>query len=940
MKSKVIDFFKSIGDFPFMWLCSITLIASFFIFEDWWVNRINIIWVYPIASHIKDGASWLSIIYLFIIVIYYFCDARKSETINKNRCTVVLICTFIYVLCRYSDNWNYTLFFYNPYFACSDLVVYLSLICEIVQCVFIVCRNKSKENVLPELEIEKTHGVADTYNRHCLCESTYNTLRTSFYEESSFTLSITGTWGSGKTTFITKLKDMYDKDNTVKSVINFEPWKNDTSESIIRCFFTLLRNELRIYIPNISSTFDEYIELLLDKETERLFKTICRFFYYLSHRKSNPYDLICNKLAKTKHKTVIFIDDIDRLNVEEIKEVLRLIRNTANFPFVQFIVAYDKRYVCSALSNCGISNSDLYLEKFFNVDIALPKSENRIICEELYTRFKKTIAEIWNIKQDDLRIKNIIYYAPERPTNSIIENYLAPQILNTIRDVIRFHNSFYILAKAYKNEKNENEIEFQNLFFLELLRYRYDNVYTILANNPFGLLLLQNNIFALKEDYIETINKLFSYKKLDIDIIKNILIYLFKPNDNKINGVYNLRSYNKYFMYRLDDKILTISELLALADKKEDDAIKMAEDLYKKKYLLEFENQLNEILILFFSPNENPINKSNLIDCTKIYSLLSKIVKSNIKEIRRQASNAMIESLKIFNFADKEQLSLLLNIFNLVDFNYFGHLQSRIVNFLLRTILIKKELSNKFGHEIGDNEYHLVYNFLMNTTHPELISSGICSFIEDVNIGAIDNAKILIETSVLSDILLSYFENEQDKLSDRGFSLFYNCIEKIEPVTKYIHLRKEALKIMRGVIWDNPTKYLRKFICSGVSTNPEINTLHPESFYEDIFCGIGGFEKFLKNCDIKSEYVIRVKNFWELYKNNGYNPIRFSNQGDVKEKINNNFKTEIALLNQLKEIMKYLEVNGHLTNKLKSLLEKNTLQIELKDKIYEKLNRI
>ena len=324
----------------------------------------------------------------------------------------------------------------------------------------------------------------------------------------------------------------------------------------------------------------------------------------------------------------------------------------------------------------------------------------------------------------------------------------------------------------------------------------------------------------------------------------------------------------------------------------------------------------------------------------KIYSLLSKIVMSNIKEIRRQASNAMIGSLKIFNFADKEQLSLLLNIFNLVDFNYFGHLQSRIVNFLLRTILIKNELSNKFGHEIGDNEYHLVYNFLMNTTHPELISSGICSFIEDVNIGAIDNAKILIETSVLSDILLSYFENEQDKLSDRGFSLFYNCIEKIEPVTKYIHLRKEALKIMRGVIWDNPTKYLRKFICSGVSTNPEINTLHPESFYEDIFCGIGGFEKFLKNCDIKSEYVIRVKNFWELYKNNGYNPIRFSNQGDVKEKINNNFKTEIALLNQLKEIMKYLEVNGHLTNKLKSLLEKNTLQIELKDKIYEKLNRI
>lgn len=202
----------------------------------------------------------------------------------------------------------------------------------------------------------------------------------------------------------------------------------------------------------------------------------------------------------------------------------------------------------------------------------------------------------------------------------------------------------------------------------------------------------------------------------------------------------------------------------------------------------------------------------------------------------------------------------------------------------MRTILIKNELSNKFGHEIGDNEYHLVYNFLMNTTHPELIGSGIYSFIKDINIGVIDNKEIFIETSVLSDILLKYFENEQDKLSDRGFSLFYNCIEKIEPFTMRVHLKKEALNIMKSVVINNPTRYFKKFIRTGLSTNSEINTVFPEPFYADIFCGIDEFEKFLKNCDIKSEYVIRVKNFWELYKNNGYNPIRFSNQGDVKRK--------------------------------------------------------
>lgn len=221
---------------------------------------------------------------------------------------------------------------------------------------------KPAKNIKPELEIEKTNNVTDSYKRRAVCESAYKTLESCFYKEGSFTFSITGIWGSGKTTFINILKEQYSRNNSAKSIIIFEPWKSDTSDSIVKGFFAMLRDELSNYIPNISSTIDQYVELLLDEESGKPLKIIGKSLHSIFNEDKNPYELIKEILERTKHKTVVFIDDIDRLNAVEIKEVLRLIRNTANFPYIQFIVAYDKNYVCETLKNNGINTPDRYLE--------------------------------------------------------------------------------------------------------------------------------------------------------------------------------------------------------------------------------------------------------------------------------------------------------------------------------------------------------------------------------------------------------------------------------------------------------------------------------------------------------------------------------------------------------------------------------------------------
>lgn len=754
-----------------------------------------------------------------------------------------------------------------------------------------------------------------------------------FYKEGSFTFSITGIWGSGKTTFINILKEQYRRNNSVKSVIIFEPWKSDTSDSIVKGFFAMLRDELRNYIPNISSTIDQYVELLLDEESGKPLKIIGKSLHGIFNEDKNPYELIKEILERTKHKTVVFIDDIDRLNAAEIKEVLRLIRNTANFPYIQFIVAYDKNYVCEILKNNGINTPDRYLEKFFNVEMSLPRSEERVLCNELLTRIQETVHAIWGLKKEDTKITNMVYYRPDNPINSIIDNNLVTQVLHTIRDVIRFHNSFYLLAKAYKDQSAEKEVCFQDLFFLELLRYRYLDIYTVLCNRPLLLLQLSDYVFSLDKDYKKTLQEYLD--NAHVEIVSDILEYLFRSDRDKANAIYSLRNYYKYFMYRLDEKILTVDEFISLAEKTDEEMTKSANQLYIRKYGLEFENEIGILLAQIYKNN----GEDRTFGYTDIYNLLEKLAKSTVRGLKDEIYNAIIPHLQQLRSIDNRHFKALLHLYNVVDFNSKTIKYFDILNFLM-AILVKKNLAVRLPHPIGQEEHDIVYDFLSNTTHPAIISSALSSFKEAIENG--DKAIIddlLIDLSVLSDIQLKHFENEQNKFSEDGFTLFYNCQSKTDPKTHRVYLRQEALDLMKHEIQNNPQGYFSMFIRKGETSNPEFNTVSPEPFCITIFGSYGKFEEFLKKCKNDNQYTIRVKNFWELYKNNDYRPIEFDGQGNVQEKIDNCFINEIKLLYQLQYIKKYLNRGGKVNDKLKRLFDKSELYITLRGDIYEMMNK-
>ena len=97
-----------------------------------------------------------------------------------------------------------------------------------------------------------------------------------------------------------------------------------------------------------------------------------------SKSSSVRYEKIYEILKESKLKILVFIDDIDRLSKEEILEVFRLVRNTADFPYLQFFITYDREYVIKTID---VPNHDKYLQKIFNLEISLPVFDRNVIRE-------------------------------------------------------------------------------------------------------------------------------------------------------------------------------------------------------------------------------------------------------------------------------------------------------------------------------------------------------------------------------------------------------------------------------------------------------------------------------------------------------------------------------------------------------------------------------
>ena len=357
--------------------------------------------------------------------------------------------------------------------------------------------------------------------------------------KNAFAIGINGKWGIGKTSFIDLIKRNTSTDKNVIEV-NFNAWNSQDSSAIVTDFFNLMVEEITPFHDSLPQTFSKYSSQLLELDNGS--NSSIGVFLNLFKKDSSLVNLqneIDNSLKEIGKKIIVFIDDVDRLNKKEIQEVVKLIRNTANFRNTFFVVAYDRNYVLNALKALNNFNINSYLEKIFQLEINLPSFENNKLRNELVNKLRNHFpVEMHN------ELERTILTTPTTGDATYLQEWLT-----TPRDVTRLAN-----ALTLNMNKLLGEVHFPDFLRLELLRLKYPFVYEQLHLNKDQFIEISKNNSRHFQPYI--LKKVEGASSSNLNHMKQL------KDGNPSTEIRKYLKENKTSLHLKNEDIIKIEEFL------------------------------------------------------------------------------------------------------------------------------------------------------------------------------------------------------------------------------------------------------------------------------------------------------------------------------------------------------------------------------------------
>ena len=213
-------------------------------------------------------------------------------------------------------------------------------------------------------------------------------------DKASFVIGIEGEWGEGKSSFIKLLQDalLAEKDEAKRpTIVDFNPWWFEGSDQLLRHFFDELLGQIDWTRGDGEKLFASFSNLaafagrvgkLMQLAPEPMLQTAGKVAEgvgqaFGSGSKPESFRKLREDAAATlsalSFKTIVFIDDLDRLPAREIVELFRVIKAVADLPNIVYVIAYDRAIVASALDEVHKDRGEAYLEKIVQLPYRLPK---------------------------------------------------------------------------------------------------------------------------------------------------------------------------------------------------------------------------------------------------------------------------------------------------------------------------------------------------------------------------------------------------------------------------------------------------------------------------------------------------------------------------------------------------------------------------------------
>lgn len=687
----------------------------------------------------------------------------------------------------------------------------------------------------------------ERYGRRELATNAIEKIFSTDTTDSAFTFGINAPWGTGKTSFMNIMKEVINSSSfPYPIIIDFNPWLYSDKKDLITAFLEELSKVLKKYSHTLSKELIDYSKLLsaLDLSETNFIETLINITQDQKAIQETKEQII-NSIRLIKKRIIVFIDDLDRLNADELMLIMKLIRNISDFPYMYFVAAYDKNYIINCLEAKMPSKGVSFVDKIFPNEVHLPPIHKK----SLLVLLSESITGPDLLDTGLAILKNYILNrnGKDNPLNS----------LSTIREVKRLANNVnFILSLS----EAINPID---VLLFELFKMKYPSVHSFF------------------EQEIEVI------LKIDVDG-KHYHLNQDETDSNYIIFIDFIKEHKKE--YNLNDiDIRSISVIFNELFNREN-FYEAETTLYHRFNEIEYKDRFIHILELETDIKDEEFNEFiNGIDLNNQNQGLAedKITEWGWKP--RSFKYHLIDSEAQDKEEQKKRIRVIFDILNLYDMGFIRNPIVPTFDQIDKTLAKLKD----FNWDYNDNNYYttedkdfIIEVLSCNLTNKSyyLSNPSLLNYLNHLH-KSIPKMDIPLSDKDITDIQLEYLNKA---ISDYTCNprivteCFYNLIryhDYLEYEPKFVHaidtssyFVKKLSSRMEKYINDNISYYINTYIYKN-NSKYGLNTI----LFKTIWGNLDNYLIFIGAIDDNSDPCIpEYKKFLTAFKNNGYKDVNFT----------------------------------------------------------------
>lgn len=295
-------------------------------------------------------------------------------------------------------------------------------------------------------------------------------------------LAMYGPWGSGKSTVLAYVEHELGQgpESERPVVVTFNPWWFSGQENLAKAFLGQLQAVLPAKfkgfekVGNLIAEFSGALGGVADLAAKShgipfIGKMVESGAKRLATKPKDVPALkkaLSSVLLEQKKRVLVVIDDIDRLTPDEVRQLFTVIKALADFPYVTYLLAFDREVAATAISEQTGLPGDRYLEKIVQVPFELPKVDQSTLLQALFVRLDAVMAPTPEGRFDSHYWTNVFYSGLHR-------------LFTVPRDIVRLTNALSVTYPAVVGEVNP--VDF---IAIECLRVFLPSVYDAIRTSP------------------------------------------------------------------------------------------------------------------------------------------------------------------------------------------------------------------------------------------------------------------------------------------------------------------------------------------------------------------------------------------------------------------------------------------------------------------------